>query len=68
MKDFRMKTVRGFIGDDTKSVIPKPCQVTVRLTADKRGQTLSLQGFNVMIGIPLEEVSEIIRISEKRAK
>ena len=68
MKDFRMKTVRGFVGDATKSVIPKPCQATVRLTSDKKGQTLSIQAYNVIIGIPLEEVSEIIRISERGAK
>ena len=64
-RDYREKTIRGFIGDSTKSVIPKPCQVTVRMTSDKHGATLSLQGFNVLIGIPLEEVAEIIKVVEE---
>lgn len=65
MKDYREKTVRGFIGDNTKGIIPKPCQVTVRMTKDKRGATLSLQGFNVLIGIPLEAVADIVKVVEE---
>jgi len=66
-RDYREKTVKGFIGDSTKIPIPKPCNVTVRMTSDKLGKTLSLQGYNVLIGIPLEEVKEIIRVVENRS-
>ncbi|MBP5168912.1 MAG: hypothetical protein ILP14_06895 [Oscillospiraceae bacterium] len=64
MKDYREKDVMGFIGDTNKSVFPKPCRITVRMTADKRGKTLSLAGANILIGIPLEDVEDIIMIAE----
>ena len=64
MKDYREKEVTGFIGDTSKSVFPKPCRITVRMTSDKHGQTLSLAGANVLIGIPLEEVSDIIKVAD----
>ena len=66
MKDryYREKDVMGFIGDTSKSIFPKPCRITVRMTSDKNGQTLSLAGANVLIGIPLEEVKEIIKVVE----
>lgn len=63
-RDYREKDVMGFIGDMNKSVFPKPCRITVRMTADKRGKTLSLAGANILIGIPLEDVEDIIRIAE----
>ena len=65
MRDYREKDVMGFIGDTSRSVFPKPCRIIVRMTSDKRGQTLSLAGANILIGIPLEEVSDIIKIAEK---
>lgn len=65
MKDYREKDVKGFIGDTSKSVFPKSCRITVRMTSDKKGQTLSLAGANVLIGIPLEEVSDIIKVAER---
>lgn len=65
MRDYREKDVNGFIADSTKSLIPKPCKVTVRMTSDKRGKTLSLTGYNVIIGIPLEQVADIIKIAER---
>ena len=52
MRDYREKDVMGFIGDTSKSVFPKPCRITVRMTSDKRG-------------IPFEEVEDIIKITEK---
>ena len=63
-RDYREKDVMGFIGDTSKSVFPKPCRITVRMTSDKKGQTLSLAGANVLIGIPLEQVAEIIKVVE----
>ena len=66
--DYRQKTVRGFIDDNTKSVFPMAHDVTVRLTNDEKGQTLSLQCFNVLIGIPLEDVSDIVKMVEKEKK
>ncbi len=65
MKDYREKDVTGFIGDTSKSVFPKPCRITVRMTSDKNGQTLSLAVANVLIGIPLEEVVDIIKVAER---
>ena len=65
MRDYREKDVTGFIGDTSKSVFPKPCRITVRMTSDKHGQTLSLAGANVLIGIPLEEVADIIKVVDR---
>lgn len=65
MRDYREKDVMGFIGDTSKSVFPKPCRITVRMTSDKRGKTFSLAGANVLIGIPLEEVADIIKVVER---
>lgn len=63
-KDYREKDVKGIITDVT-NMKPKPCKVTVRMTSDRIGQTLSLSAFNIMISIPLESVKDIIRVSEK---
>lgn len=63
-RDYREKTVKGMIADITKP-FPAFRDVTVRMTNDKVGQSLSLQCANIMIEIPLEAVTEIIRISEK---
>lgn len=65
MRDYREKDVTGFIGDTSKSVFPKPCRITVRMTSDKHGKTLSLAGANVLMGIPLEEVADIIKVAER---
>ena len=65
-RDYREKTIKGCIFDGSKPLpLPKKCDVTVRMTSDKIGQSLSLQAFNVMIEIPLEGVKEIIRVSRK---
>ncbi len=65
MRDYREKVVQGMIGDISKSVIPNPCKVTVRMTSDKRGQSLSLSAYNILIEIPLEQVQDIIKVSER---
>lgn len=65
MEDYREKDVMGFIGDMNKSVFPTPCRITVRMTADKRGKTLSVAGANILIGIPLEAVEDIVKVVEK---
>ena len=65
-RDYREKTIKGCILDGSKPVmLPKKCDVTVRMTSDKIGQSLSLQAFNVMIEIPLEQIRDIIRITDK---
>ena len=67
MKDYREKTVKGVVADGSAPIpIPKPCPVTVRMTSDKIGQSLSLQAYNVMIQIPLESVREIIQVTPKK--
>lgn len=65
MRDYREKDVMGFIGDTSKSLFPKPYEITVRMTSDENGQTLSLAGANILIGIPLEEVADIIKVVER---
>ena len=68
-RDYREKTVDGCIFDATRALsmryIPQKCDVTIRMTSDKRGQSMSLQAFNVLIEIPLESVKDIIRVAEK---
>ena len=64
MKDYREKTVKGIVHDGYVPILT-PCPVTVRMTSDKKGQSLSLQAYNVMIQIPLESVRDIIKVSEK---
>lgn len=68
MRDYREKTVRGFIADVTEKPIPRASRVTVRMTSDKEGASLSLQAFNIMISIPLEQVQEIITLAERSAE
>lgn len=65
MKDYREKDVMGFIGDTSKTVFPKPCRITVRMTSDENGQTLSLAGANILMGIPLEAVKDIVKVVNK---
>ena len=68
-RDYREKDVKGCIVDGSDLIpLPKKCDVTVRMTSDKVGQTLSLSAFNIMISIPLESVREIIKVSEKENK
>ena len=65
IKDYREKTIQGCIIDGSKPIpLPKRCDVTVRMTSDKTGKSLSIQAFNVMIMIPLEKVTDIIRVAE----
>lgn len=63
-KDYREKTVRGMIADIT---VMKPMfkDVTVRMTSDRHGQSLSMACANVIIEIPLEAVRDIIRVAKK---
>lgn len=72
MRDYREKTVRGMVFDAARQgfgrYIPMECSVTVRMTSDKRGQSLSLQANNVMIEIPLESVANIIKVTERNDK
>lgn len=66
-RDYREKTITGYIFDLSKPIlIPKKCNVGVRMTSDKIGQSLSLQAYNIMIEIPLESVKDIIQISSAK--
>lgn len=67
MRDYREKDVKGLL-IDAKNMKPNPCTVTVRMTSDRIGQTLSLSAYNIMISIPLESVREIIRVTERGNK
>lgn len=63
MRDYREKEVNGYICDITKiKNMVKPCKVTVRMTSDEKGQSLSLSAYNIQIGIPLEAVRDIIEV------
>ena len=62
-RDYREKDVNGIITDGFRF---RPSKVTVRMTSDKHGQSLSLTAANVQIQIPLEAVSDIIRVVERR--
>lgn len=61
-RDYREKTINGYMTDGTHfGGIP----VTVRMTNDDKGKSLSLTaGDRIQIGIPLDEVSDIIVLAE----
>ena len=68
-RDYREKTVEGCIIDgSTPLLMPKKCDVVVRMTSDKIGQSLSLNAYNIMILIPLESVKDIIKVAERDNK
>ena len=65
MRDYRTKDVTGLICD-VNEMKPKKCMVTVQMTSDDIGQSLSLSAYNILIEIPLEAVTDIIKVSERR--
>ena len=66
-RDYREKQVEGMVAIWNARRIPtfRKMPVTVRMTNDKLGASLSLQAGNVMIEIPLEQVTEIITMTER---
>lgn len=66
-RDYREKQVEGMVAIWKSARVPKFHQmpVTVRMTNDKVGKSLSLQAGNVLIEIPLEQVTEIITLTER---
>lgn len=64
-KDYREKTVKGLFFDTTFGIKMRATPVTVRMTSDKIGQSLSLSAGNYMISIPMEQVRDIIKVSER---
>ena len=64
-REYREKTINGYLTDGTHfGGIP----VTVRMTSDDIGKSLSLTaGDSIQIGIPLEEVADIIVLAEEQA-
>ena len=66
MRDYREKIIKGCIMDGAfPTLLPRQCDVVVRITSDKAGQILSLQAYNIMIQIPLESVRDIIKATDK---
>ena len=64
-RDYREKTVKGYLTDGTHF---RRIHVTVRMTNDEKGKSLSLAADDIiMIGIPLEEVNDIIVLAEGQA-
>ena len=70
MRDYREKDVEGIVCYIFNNDRPKITRstVTVRMTSDKIGQSLSLSAYNIMISIPLEQVRDIIQVSERSKK
>ena len=68
MRDYREKNVKGFLFIQSPDglPIPAPASVKVRMTLDENGKTLSLNAGPVMIGIPLESVTDIIEVTKIR--
>ena len=67
MRDYREKTVEGMFTDIRHPLsLMNPCKakVTVRMTSDKIGKSLSLSCGSIMISIPLESVENIIKVAE----
>ncbi len=66
-KDYREKQVEGMVAIWNARRIStfRKMPVTVRMTNDKVGKSLSFQAGNVLIEIPLEQVQEIITLTER---
>lgn len=66
-RDYREKQVEGMVAIWNARRIPtfRMMPVTVRMTNDKVGKSLSLQAGNVLIEIPIEQVTEIITLTER---
>lgn len=71
MRDYREKLVNGWLTDGKDfGFIP----VRIRMTNDEKGKSLSLttemneKDMGIQIGIPLEEVKEIINVAKKENK
>lgn len=64
-RDYREKTVNGIYFNAIGMTFTK---VTVRMTNDKKGASLSLNANGHMIEIPLEAVKDIIQITPNEDK
>lgn len=67
MRDYREKDIKGMLVIWNPRRIPRFIHdtVTVRMTSDDKGQSLSLSAGNILIEIPLEQVQDIIKVSER---
>ena len=66
MRDYREKKVPGIITNIRGlAMLPGYAEVTVRMTSDVIGQTLSLEADGTMITIPLEPVADILKVVDK---
>lgn len=59
------KEVKGILWN-TNTLTPYGVPVVVQLTSDKRGKSLSLAAADVMLCIPLESVSDVLKIKEEK--
>lgn len=64
-RDYREKTVTGII---CNAMGFRPTKVTIRMTNDKRGASLSLEAQGNMMQIALEDVKDIIQITPNEDK
>lgn len=65
MRDYREKTVNGWLAASDKFMF---FPVDVRMTSDNKGKSLSFTAGTVQIGIPLEQVRDIIVLAEKEVR
>ena len=67
MRDYRSKSVNGFITDGEHMARVK---IRVQMTSDEKGKTLSLgvedDNIPMQLSIPLEAVRDIIRVYNDR--
>lgn len=64
---YRERDVIG-LSINGRTLVGKRVPVTVRITADGVGKTLSLSTGENMILIPLESVSDLIKVQEENKK
>ena len=57
----RWKTVNGL--KMTRIGTSGPCKITIRVTSDERGKSLSLEDGTTMLMIPLEPVADLLTVA-----
>jgi len=66
MREYKEKKVKGWVTDGKNM---RMAAIDVRSTKDDRGESLSLSieqdGFLIQLGIPMESVRDIIRLTNK---
>lgn len=66
-RDYREKKIMGML-TIAEGMQMGMVPVTVRMTSDSKGQTLSLSAYEeIMISIPLESVRDIIQVTRRNS-